>query len=235
MSGYKKASVMPINAIISVIVGLIVAYASGEAGGIPSILLYSCAVALFLQEVFLVQITHRKENIEFQDRLFSGKVTRSKRTLVITLPFVISMLLGLTLMGMNQTGFELTLVVRILAVAVILTLGIDPIVGLFDRGPVAMFGAVVIYGIVVNAGLNNYPGLGAYLEGYLPLFPSVALSSMALAYLLLSIRWTYYRLFCLGYPDWGTFFIRTGVPLAVILSPRFPDFYNSLGTLFLGV
>ena len=130
---------------------------------IPSILLYSCAIALFLQEVFLVQIAQRKENIEYQERLFSGKVTNTKRLLVMASPFILSMAIGLAMMALNLGSMELPVVMRIFAVGVIITLGIDPIIGLFDKGPVAMFGAVVIYGIVVNAGLNNYPGLGQFL------------------------------------------------------------------------
>ena len=236
MNNYKSIAVIPINLIISVIVGLIVAFASNDfEREVPSILLFSCAVALFFQEVFLVQIAHRKENIDFQNRLFSGKVTNSKRLLVLTLPFVISVCLGLVLMFVYHGGLKISLIMRILAVGIIITLGIDPIIGLFDKGPVAMFGAIVIYGIVVNSGLNNYPELGDSLGDWLPLFPAVALSSMALAYLLLSIRWTYYRLFCLEYPDWKAFFIRTGIPLAVILSPSYYEIYESLRFLFLGV
>lgn len=202
---------------------------------IPSILLYSCAIALFLQEVFLVQIAHRKENIEYQERLFSGKVTNTKRLLVMASPFILSMAVGLAMMALNLGSMEFPVVMRIFAVGVIITLGIDPIIGLFDKGPVAMFGAVVIYGIVVNAGLKNYPSLGQFLGKNLPLFPSVALSSIALAYLLLSIRWTYYRLFCLEYPDWAAFFIRTGIPLAVILSPQYGEAYSSMKFIFLGI
>ena len=136
---------------------------------IPSILLYSCAIALFLQEVFLVQIAHRKENIEYQERLFSGKVTNTKRLLVMASPFILSMAVGLAMMALNLGSMEFPVVMRIFAVGVIITLGIDPIIGLFDKGPVAMFGAVVIYGIVVNAGLKNYPSLGQFLGKKPPL------------------------------------------------------------------
>ena len=136
-----------------------------------SILLYSCAIALFLQEVFLVQIAHRKENIEYPGRLFSGKVTNTKRLLVMASPFILSMAVGLAMMALNLGSMEFPVVMRIFAVGVIITLGIDPIIGLFDKGPVAMFGAVVIYGIVVNAGLKTTRASDNSLAKTSPCFP----------------------------------------------------------------
>ena len=55
-------------------------------------------------------------------------------------------------------------------------------------------------------------------------------------YLLLSTRWTYYRLFCFNQMnDLWKAFADTGLPLVLVLLPYFPQFVDVLETIFLGI
>lgn len=150
--------------------------------------------------------------------------------------FLIFFVLGLIPLLISDKDIELVSIIRIFCVSVILTLGVDPILGtLPKRDGTTTVGAFVIYGLVIHSGLSGYPELALELNNYISSFSAVTCSSIVLTYLLLSTRWAYIRNLCYLMADgWESFTPRIGIPLLIILAPEIPNFLEIVAKIYLG-
>jgi hypothetical protein len=144
--------------------------------------------------------------------------------------------LGLVPLILSSRELEAVALVRLLCVAIILTLGIDPILGTLPKGDAtATVGALVIYAVVIHSGLSGYPELAIQLNSHINSFTAVTCSSIVLTYLLLSTRWTYIRNLCYRMADgWVEFALYIGIPLFIILQPEIPDFMDMVYRIYIG-
>ena len=206
---------------------------------VPDTLIFGLAIGLVLQEVFLVQWSGRpggkyaKEMEEFTNSML-GVVDSKPFWLGGILAFFFVM--GLIPLILSSRDLEAVALIRLLCVAIILTLGIDPILGTLPKGDAtATVGALVIYAVVVHSGLSGYPELAVQLNSHIDSFPAVTCSSIVLTYLLLSTRWTYIRNLCYRMADgWVEFALYIGVPLFIILQPEIPEFVDMVYRIYIG-
>ena len=206
---------------------------------VPDTLIFGLAIGLVLQEIFLVQWSGRpggkyaKEMEEFTNSML-GVVDSKPFWLGGILAFFFVM--GLIPLILSSRDLEAVALIRLLCVAIILTLGIDPILGTLPKGDAtATVGALVIYAVVIHSGLSGYPDLAVQLNSYIDSFPAVTCSSIVLTYLLLSTRWTYIRNLCYRMADgWVEFALYIGVPLFIILQPEIPEFVDMVYRIYIG-
>ena len=229
-----------INLTIGVIVGVGVGlFEDVPIDMVPDILVFGLALGLILQEIFLVQRTGRpggryaKEMEDFTNKMLL--INKSKWFWLFGI-FTIFFILGLIplLFSSRELGFPSLL--RLICVAIILTLGVDPILGtLPKKDATATVGSLVIYVVVIHSGLSGYPDLAIQLNSYIGSFSAVTCSSIVLTYLLLSTRWTYIRNLCYRMADgWLEFVIYIGLPLFVILQPEIPEFIDIIYRIYIG-
>jgi len=206
---------------------------------VPDTLIFGLAIGLVIQEIFLVQWSGRpggkyaKEMEEFTNSML-GVVDSKPFWLGGILAFFF--VLGLVPLILSSRELEAVALVRLLCVAIILTLGIDPILGTLPKGDAtATVGALVIYAVVIHSGLSGYPELAIQLNSHINSFTAVTCSSIVLTYLLLSTRWTYIRNLCYRMADgWVEFALYIGIPLFIILQPEIPDFMDMVYRIYIG-
>jgi len=227
---------IPFNIMVAVVVGVLVGWRAGVPTElIPDLMVFGLAAGFFIQELFLIQIMSNEANVQFQERLLKGETTGHNRRIVLLVPFISISILGLLILLFSERGFDTASILRIASVAFILTLGLDPLLGLADRGPLAIFGATLVYIIVIHAGISGYTELSESLYNVIGKFSAVAFSSAVLSYLLLSTRWTYYRLFCFNQiHEWRRVIIDTVIPLTIIVIPSIPQFISVISSAFVG-
>ncbi len=225
-----------VNLVIAILVGLGVGLIEDiPIELIPDVMIFGLALGFLVQEAYLIQYLHREKNLEFQERLLGARASSFSRSLALFAPVTILLVLGMIILIVSDRDIGAFSLARVACVAIIITLGLDPLSGLVDREPVAMVGAVVIYAVVVHAGMSNYPDLAVSLKGYVGTFSAVTCSSLVLTYLLLSYRWTYYRLFCFEQAsEWKFFLFDTALPLGFILSPNFKSVAELISMVFVG-
>ncbi len=229
-----------INLAIAVAIGLAVGmFEDVPIDMVPDALIFGLAIGLVAQEALLVQWTGRpggayeKQMEEFTNSML--KVVDSK------LFWILGILVGFFVLGMiplllSPREVDPVSVSRIFCVAVILTLGVDPILGTIPKGDAtATVGALVIYAVVIHSGLSGYPELAVQLNSYIGSFSAVTCSSIVLTYLLLSTRWTYIRNICYRMADgWLEFVLYIGIPLFIILQPEIPEFADLVSRIYIG-
>lgn len=206
---------------------------------VPDTLIFGLAIGLLVQEIVLVQWSGRpggkyaKEMEEFTNSML-GVVDSKPFWLGGILAFFF--VLGLVPLILSSRDLEAVALVRLLCVAIILTLGIDPILGTLPKGDAtATVGALVIYAVVIHSGLSGYPELAIQLNSHINSFTAVTCSSIVLTYLLLSTRWTYIRNLCYRMADgWVEFALYIGIPLFIILQPEIPDFMDMVYRIYIG-
>ena len=225
-----------INLGLAVIVGSILGvFNTGLESGISNGLMIGLTVAFFLQEGVLIQYFSRDANVLFQERLLKGKVNNSNRVLMLLMPPVLLITVGFVLAFLSANEIDTTMVIRIFCVALIINFGIDPLYGLYDRGILAVFGASVVYLLILQAGFNGSGEIPIIISPIVGMIPAISIASTIVIYLLLSTRWTYYRLFCFNQVDnLAKVFLDTGLPLLLVLIPYTPKFLNILSYIYLG-
>jgi hypothetical protein len=228
---------IPLNLGIAACIGLLVGYlGEGVEFGMSTGVLIGITLGFFLQEALLVQILSRDANIRFQHRILKGQVTSMNRRLLLTGPVLLLLGTGFLLALVNNQVFDPQTIARIICVSLIVMFGIDPLFGLVDRGVLAIFGASVVYIIILQAGFDGYEQLADTISPYIGNIVAISIASSVVTYLLLSARWTYYRLFCFNQlDDLGKVFADTGLPLLLVLLPYFPQFVELLEAMFLGI
>lgn len=193
------------------------------------------AIALLVQEAVLVQWLSRGANIEFEERLLGYRASNSSRAKFLLLPFGVLLLFGIVLFLLSDRPLDASGGVRILAVSMILVLCIDPLLGLIGKGPIALIGAGLAYVVVLNAGVSGHEHTAAWLSGYLPPIAGDGIVVGVLAYLVLSCRWTYYRLFCYEEMDeWSRAVADTLLPFTFLALGAMPETLAFLATLYVG-
>ena len=193
------------------------------------------AVALVTQEVILIQYLSNDANVAYQNRLLNGVISIQNRRLMLLLPFFSIFMLGILFFLLSPLRYEHSLLFRIFCISIIIMLGIDPLFGLIDRGILAVFGAAVVYLIVLQTGFAGYGGLANAIENIIDFDFAFPLALSVLCYLLLSTRWTYYRLFCFNQIDnLGRVLLDTGFPLFIVLLPHMPTFFEMVEHMYLG-
>ncbi|HJM77662.1 MAG: hypothetical protein QGF28_06300 [Candidatus Thalassarchaeaceae archaeon] len=207
---------------------------------VPDILILGLALGLIAQEALLVQRTgmiggtYEKEMKEYTERMLDFFDSKAFWLFGILLTFFV---LGMIPLLLSPREVGAVSVFRVACVALILTLGVDPILAtLPKKDGTATVGSLVIYWIVIHSGLSGYPDLAIQLNSYIGTFSAVTSSSIALTYLLLSTRWTYIRNLCYGMADgWLEFSLYIGAPLLFILHPKIPEFLELVFRIYIGV
>jgi hypothetical protein len=228
---------IPLNIGIAVGVGVLVAVlGEGIERGISTGVLFGIFIGFLLQEIILVQILSREANINFQYRVLEGHVTSTNRFLLLFGPLGILLVIGFGLALFNGQTLDLSTIARIALASAIVMFGVDPLFGLVDKGVLAIFGAAVVYIIILQAGFDGYGGITEKIAPLVGSPGAISVASAVIAYLLLSTRWTYYRLFCFNQiNDLWKAFADTGLPLVLVLLPYFPQFVKMLEAIFLGI
>ena len=227
---------IPINIGISVAIGIILGLVySGTESGFSNGLMFGLVAAFLLQEIILVQYLSRDANVHFQERLFEGKVNHSNRFYMLFFPPALLISIGFTIAIFSSVEIDLAMIVRIICVSLIIMFGIDPLYGLYARGILAVFGASIVYILILQAGFNGSDEIPLLISPIVGVIPAVSLTSTIVTYLLLSTRWTYYRLFCFNQMNnLARVFVDTGLPLLLVLIPFLPKFFGILSFIYLG-
>ncbi len=225
-----------VNLGIAVIIGTILGFFNtGLESGISNGLMIGLTVAFFLQEGVLIQYLSREANVQFQEQLLKGEINTANRMMMLFLPPILLILLGFLLAFFSTNNIDFTMAVRICCVALIINFGIDPLYGLYERGILAVFGASVVYLLILQAGFSGSGEIPIIISPIVGIIPAISITSTIVIYLLLSTRWTYYRLFCFNQDDnLARVFVDTGLPLLLVLIPYIPKFISILGYIYLG-
>ena len=238
LSGMVRSQIL--NLSIAVLVGIGVGFLEDvPLDLVPDALIFGLALGMLAQEVALVQRTgmvggiYEKEMDEYTRRMLDFFDSKAFWTVGILSIFFV---LGMVPLIVSSRELDAISIARVLCVAVILTLGVDPILGtLPKKDGTATVGALVIYAVVIHSGLSGYPELAIQLNTYIGSFSAVTCSSIVLTYLVLSTRWTYIRNLCYGMADgWIEFILYIGVPLAIILQPEIPEFVDVVMKIYIG-
>ena len=228
---------IPINLGTAVIIGTAVAFiGEGIEYGISTGVLVGIMLGFFIQEGLLIQILSREANIDFQHRILNGDVTHKNRMTLLITPIMVLLTLGMLLAFLNNLATDSLTLVRILCVSAIIMFGVDPLFGLVDKGVLAIFGAAVVYIIILQAGFDGYDNMANSIAPMVGDRFAFSAATAVIAYLLLSARWTYYRLFCFNQSeDLLRVFADTGLPLLLVILPYAPKFFRLLESIFLGI
>lgn len=227
---------IPINLVVALVIGFFTANYSVETGmSISDALVYSLAIGIVVQEIVLVQVLSFEPNTEYQSRLFKGNVTTSKRLQMLFIPFMLILVIGFISLYLSERSFDLESVLRVVAVSVIFTLGVDPLFGLTDRDYLAVFGAAVVYLLIIGSAIRGYENLVGLFDIVFGDFLSFSFTNVTFCYLILSIRWTYYRLFCFNQIEEPTHIVLESlVPVLIILLPSLPDLFDVVRLIYSG-
>ena len=238
LDGFVKSQVL--NLSIAVAVGVCVGlFEEVPIDLVPDALIFGLAAAMVVQEVLLVQRTgvlggrYEKEMREYTEKMLDFFDSKAFWIFGILAIFFV---LGMIPLVISSREVDALAVARVGCVAIILTLGVDPILGtLPKKDGTATIGALVIYALVVHSGLSGYPDLAIQLNSYVGSFSAVTSSSIVVTYLLLSTRWAYIRNLCYGMADgWLEFTLYIGVPLLMILQTEIPDFLELVFKIYIG-
>ena len=218
MANHSEAQIprigIPLNFGIAVGVGALVAVlGEGIEHGISTGVLFGIFIGFLLQEIILVQILSREANINFQYRVLEGDITSTNRFILLIGPLGILLAIGFGLALFSGQTLDSSTIARVAFVSVIVMFGIDPLFGLVDKGVLAIFGATVVYIIILQAGFDGYGGITELIAPYMGSLGAISVASTVVTYLLLSTRWTYYRLFCFNQMNdlWKLF----GIPVSL--------------------
>tara|TARA_B100000575_G_scaffold251849_1_gene219488 strand:- start:134 stop:814 length:681 start_codon:yes stop_codon:yes gene_type:complete len=225
-----------VNLCIAFLIGFITANNSIDSGvSISDFLIFSLAGGMLLQEILLVQVLSVEENMNYQKRLLKGDVSTRRRLQMLVLPFTLILMLGLAALYASERAFELSSIARVASVSLIFTLGIDPLFGLADRDYLAVFGAAVVYLLIIGSAIKGFGNLVLLFDTVFGDYLSFSLSGVTFCYLILSIRWTYYRLFCFEQIDEPTHVILESLaPVLLILLPSIPDLFKLVQLIYSG-
>ncbi len=238
LDGFLRSQLL--NLSIAIVIGIGVGFMEDvPIDLVPDALIFGLAIAMVVQEIALVQRTgvlggrYEKEMREYTERMLDFFDSKAFWMFGILSIFFVLGMIPLLLSSRELTPISLA---RVLCVAVILTLGVDPILGtLPKKDGTATVGALVIYALVVHSGLSGYPDLAIQLNSYIGSFSAVTCSSIVLIYLVLSTRWAYIRNLCYGMADgWIEFVLYIGVPLMIILQPEIPEFLSLVFKIYIG-
>ncbi len=227
---------IPFNLALAIMVGAAFSVQNSQGNAFQSDLaIIGVAVGLILQEAILVQILSREANSEFELRLLQHDVTKARRNFYLFVPFLVFSLMGLFVAIYSPRAIDIQVVVRIIAVSMIFTLCLDPILGLMDKGPTLLIGAGLAYLFLLQQGAFGYPNIADWLSQRMPSLASDLISTSVLTYLVLSCRWTYYKLFCFEeMEDWKKAAADTFVPFLILFMGALPDTFRFITLLFTG-
>jgi hypothetical protein len=227
---------IPLNFFLALCIGLFMANRSvGNFQALPDELVSVLALTLLLQEIILIQYLCWNANVAYQDRILQGNVTRVRRLQLLIVPIILIMVIGIIGLILSNHDLDQSAIIRVVCISVIITLGLDPLFGLTDRDYFAIFGAGVVYLLVISTAIQRIDTLAIGLSSYVGELVSISVTYMVLAYLILSIRWTYYRLFCFNQMEEPLHVVADSfVPFAFIIYPSLPQLWISIVWLFSG-
>jgi hypothetical protein len=233
--GNSTTYAIPINLVLAAIVAAVFTGSKSEIVLESDIPLLGIALALIIQEIVLVQWLSSAANVNYTKRLVGSQISVNKRIAYLTVPFISIIVIGILLFLISNREISFIAGLRILSVSIILTLCADPLIGLKDKGPVAILGAGLAYLVVLNAGVSGHQRTADFLEMYLPSVAGNALVVGVLCYLVLSCRWTYYRLFCFEEMyEWKRSVIDTFIPFAIMAIGTTVQLFEFFSLLFTG-
>ncbi len=233
--GNSTTYAIPINLVLAAIVAAVFTGSKSEIVLESDIPLLGIALALIIQEILLVQWLSSAANVSYTKRLIGSQISVNKRIAYLTVPFISIIVIGILLFLISNREISFIAGLRILSVSIILTLCADPLIGLRHKGPVAILGAGLAYLVVLNAGVSGHQRTADFLEIYLPGVAGNALVVGVLCYLVLSCRWTYYRLFCFEEMyEWKRSVIDTFIPFAIMAIGATVQLFAFFTLLFTG-
>ena len=157
--------------------------------GFSNGLMFGLVGAFLLQEIILVQYLSRDANVHFQERLFQGKVNHSNRFTMLFFPPALLVTLGLVIAIFSPVDIDVALTIRIICVSLIIMFGIDPLYGLYDRGVLAVFGASVVYVLILQAGFGSSGEFPNLISPVIGMIPAISLTT-TLVTTYFGTRWT---------------------------------------------
>ncbi len=235
MSNISTGYGIPFNLFLATVVALTFAGTGSNSVLSSDIPIIGIAIALIIQEIVLVQWLSRGANLQYEERLLGLQVSTQTRLKYLFLPFISLSILGLILYTISSRDFSLIGGVRVVCVSVILTLCLDPLIGLKGKGPVALLGAGLAYIVVLNAGFSGHERTAEWLSEYISQLAGEGIVVGVLTYLVLSSRWTYYRLFCFEeMNDWKRSVFDTFIPFTFMAIGAAAEFYDFLLLIYTG-
>jgi len=228
---------IPFNLAAALVVGIAFSVRSkGMTAFESDIPIIGIALVMLFQEGILVQWLSSDANSDFTNRLLDYDITDEKRFRYLVIPFTCCLLLGVLISYIVPRDILGIGLLRIVSVSLILTLCIDPLMGLKDKGPTAIVGAGLAYVLVLQAGVSGHANAAEWLSNFMPIMASELLSTSVLCYMILSCRWTYYRLFCFEeMEDWHRAAIDTFIPFMIMAVGAIPSTYAFFSLIFTGV
>ena len=224
-----------INIGLSIIVGLVFAGVQSDDVIRNDLPWWGFAGALLLQEALLVQWLSRDKNTAFENRIIGPLAKNKVRWKFLALPFVAALCIGLLLLIVSPRPLTFAGLARVACVAICLALCADPLIGLVDKPPVALLGAGLIYVTLLYGAVSNYHSTTEVLAEALPVVASKGLVVGVFCYLILSSRWTYYRLFCYEEMDhWVRSALDVFIPFSLLGIGLLPTVVDTLQLLFIG-
>ena len=227
---------IPFNLAAAFTVGMVFSARNEDLGAFQSdIPMIGIALALLFQEIILVQWLSSEANSAFTERLLDYQITDAKRIKYLIIPFVCCLIFGIIISLLVPREIFGMGIIRILSVSLILTLCLDPLMGLKDKGLTAIIGAGLAYILVLQAGVNGHGNAADWLSQYLPQMASELISTGVLCYMILSCRWTYYRLFCFEESeDRAKAAIDSFIPFTIMTLSSLPALFSFLSLIFTG-
>ena len=227
---------IPFNLASALLVGAVFSVGSSEASAFEAdITIIGIAIAMIAQEAILVQWLSKNANDDFTERLLDYEITDTKRIRYLLIPFMVCFGLGILISLLVPREIFGIGFLRIICVSVILALCFDPLMGLKDKGPTAIVGAGLAYIFVLHTGVYGHANAADWLSQFIPEMASDLISTGVLCYMILSCRWTYYRLFCFEEMEsWHRAAIDTFIPFTILFIGSIPSTYAFLSLIFTG-
>jgi hypothetical protein len=230
-------SIFFFNAILAILAGMVAIGISPNGEDLIRFALFPITTILIIQELFLMQYAFKEENMDFTRRIHSHlfNLTPSSmwkgKLLVVTSIIAISLLISVYLI-ISGIQFTTMIVIRTLLLSISLTLILDPLIGLLDKGGIDIAIGCFTYIVLIifgYSGLNNILVILNTSEyWYL-----AALGIALFTFFILRLRWAYYKLFCYEDEDHLLMLvISVVIPITILILPMVPEhLYNLLNLI----
>ena len=93
----------------------------------------------------------------------------TNRGLLLFGPLGVLLAIGFSLALLNGQALDPGTIVRVIFVSAIVMFGVNPLFGLVDKGVLAIFGAAVVYIIILQAGFDGYGQMTDVIAPYVVL------------------------------------------------------------------
>ena len=235
----NSRSIFVFNVILATLTGVIAIGISQNGEDLIRFTLFPITVILIIQELFLMQYAFKEENMAFTRRIHSHlfNLTPSSmwkgKLLVVTSCIAIFLLISVYSI---ISGYQFTtmIVIRTLLLSISITLILDPLLGLLDKGGIEFAIGCFTYIVLIIFGYSGLNNLLVILNTseywYL-----AALGIALFTFFILRLRWAYYKLFCYEDKDHLMMLVLSVViPITILILPMVPEHLHNLLLLIRG-